>query len=47
MKLTKVLLNSVMGVILAAGEANAKDQGHGKVTFTGSINRCSMNTPCC
>ncbi|GEM_PF-4547748 len=37
MKLTKVLLTSVMGVIRAAGVANAKDQGHGKMTFTGSI----------
>ncbi|MDV7022865.1 fimbrial protein [Atlantibacter subterranea] len=42
MKFTKVVLASVMGVILAAGAANAKDEGHGKVTFTGSI----IDAPC-
>ncbi|MEB5924599.1 type 1 fimbrial protein, partial [Franconibacter daqui] len=36
MNFKKVALASVMGLVLAAS-AQAADQGHGKVTFTGSI----------
>ena len=42
MNFKKVALASVMGLILASGAASAKDQGHGKVTFTGSI----IDAPC-
>ncbi|EPS2709680.1 fimbrial protein [Cronobacter turicensis] len=42
MKFSKVSLAAAMGLMLAAGMANAKDQGHGKVTFTGSI----IDAPC-
>lgn len=42
MNFKKVALASVMGLILASGAANAADQGHGKVTFTGSI----IEAPC-
>lgn len=38
----KIALASAMGMLLAAGMANATDQGHGKVTFTGSI----IDAPC-
>lgn len=42
MNFKKAALASVMGMMLVAGAANAKDQGHGKVTFTGSI----IDAPC-
>lgn len=42
MKFSKVSLAAAMGLMLAAGMANAKDEGHGKVTFTGSI----IDAPC-
>ncbi|EOI3410810.1 fimbrial protein [Cronobacter dublinensis] len=42
MKFSKVSLAAAMGLMLAVGMANAKDQGHGKVTFTGSI----IDAPC-
>lgn len=42
MSFKKVALASVMGLVLTAGAANAADQGHGKVTFTGSI----IDAPC-
>lgn len=42
MKFSKVSLAAAMGLMLAAGMANAQDQGHGKVTFTGSI----IDAPC-
>lgn len=41
MNFKKVALASVMGLVLAAS-AQAADQGHGKVTFTGSI----IDAPC-
>ncbi|HBI10838.1 MAG TPA: fimbria A protein [Franconibacter pulveris] len=41
MNFKKVALASVMGLFLAAS-AQAADQGHGKVTFTGSI----IDAPC-
>ncbi|EOC0416712.1 type 1 fimbrial protein [Cronobacter malonaticus] len=42
MKFSKVSLAAAMGLMLAAGMANAADQGNGKVTFTGSI----IDAPC-
>lgn len=42
MNFKKVALASVMGLIMASGAVNAADQGHGKVTFTGSI----IDAPC-
>lgn len=42
MSFKKLALASVMGLVLASGAANAADQGHGKIYFTGSI----IDTPC-
>lgn len=41
-KLNNVALATLMAFGLAAGAANAADQGHGKVTFTGSV----VDAPC-
>lgn len=41
-KLNNVALATLMAFGLAAGAANAADQGHGKVTFTGSV----VDSPC-
>ncbi|HEX4502384.1 MAG TPA: fimbrial protein [Scandinavium sp.] len=43
MNFKKLALASAMGIVMFAGAANAaSDQGHGKVTFTGSI----IDAPC-
>lgn len=40
MKLNKLIV--ALGMVMAAGSANAADQGHGTITFTGSI----IDSPC-
>lgn len=40
MKLNKLIV--ALGMVMAAGAANAEDQGHGTITFTGSI----TDSPC-
>lgn len=42
MKLNKIVMALGMGVALIAGAANAADQGHGVINFTGSI----IDSPC-
>ena len=42
MNFKKVTLAVALGMVMASGMANATDQGHGKVTFTGSI----IDAPC-
>lgn len=42
MKLNKLIVAMGMGMVLATGAANAKDQGHGTITFSGSI----TDSPC-
>ncbi|MCE3115165.1 type 1 fimbrial protein [Enterobacter sp. ASE] len=42
MKLNKLVIALGMGMVMAAGAANAKDQGHGTITFTGAI----IDAPC-
>lgn len=42
MNFKKLALVSAMSVVMFAGAANAADQGHGKVTFIGSI----IDAPC-
>lgn len=43
---TKIIMATVIGASLLSGAAFAQDQGHGKVTFTGSIIEapCSIDT---
>ncbi|ELY4671744.1 fimbrial protein [Cronobacter muytjensii] len=40
MKLNKLVI--ALGIVMATGAANAKDQGHGTISFTGSI----IDAPC-
>lgn len=40
MKVNKIVI--ALGMVMAAGAANAADQGHGTITFTGSI----TDSPC-
>lgn len=42
MSFKKLALAAAMGAVLISGMACAKDQGHGKITFTGSI----IDAPC-
>lgn len=42
MKINKIIFALGMGMVMVAGTSYAKDQGHGTITFTGSI----IDAPC-